>query len=82
MEIEWEPQTGKYQRGEWARVGKVIVGSAYYSGMSGRDDLRKYACACDLPGIKQPSEHYVTIGEAKARLERMVRTWFSWTEAA
>lgn len=80
MDIKWEQQTGRHQAGEWARVGRVIVGSAGYSGLGSKDDPNKYVCSCELPGIKQPAERYATIGEAKSRLERMVRAWFSWTQ--
>lgn len=82
MEMKWDRQTGQYQHGEWLRVGKVIVGSVFYSGTRGRDDPRKYAVNIMLPGIKPPTDHYVTIDEAKARLEHMVATWFSWAQGA
>jgi hypothetical protein len=79
MDFKWEQQTGKYQRGEWLRVGKVVVGSAgYYHGS--RDDPNKYGCNCLLPDIKQATERYATLEEAKARLERQVRAWFSWVQ--
>lgn len=80
MHFRWEQQTGKYQTGEWCMVGKVIVGSAGYNSVGGRDEPNKYVCDCLLPGIKKASERYKTLDEAKERLERMVCAWFSWTK--
>lgn len=75
---KWEKQTGKHQLGEWLRVGRVVVGDAgWYGGSKG--ETKNYGCRCMLPGIKQPEEKYATLDEAKARLERMVNTWFMWT---
>ena len=82
MHMKWEPQTGRHQMGEWLRVGKVIVGSAEYNGTGSRDDPNKYTCHCLLPGIKQATDKYATLDEAKARLERMVNAWFMWTAQA
>lgn len=77
MEIKWEKQTGKHQLGEWARLGKVIIGSVgWYGGSNG--DTKHYGCHCDLPGIKQTAERYASIEEAKARLDRMVKSWLTW----
>jgi hypothetical protein len=77
MQGTWERQTGKYQQGENYRIGKVVVGSAFYSSTS-RTDTLKYAVRLDLPGIKSPDDRYADIEPAKARLERAVATWFHW----
>lgn len=77
---EWIQQTGQHMSGEGYRIGKVFVGSAYYSALTSRDDPLRYRCRIDLPGMKQPQEAYTTIDEAKARLERAVATWFRWVE--
>lgn len=79
MQGVWERQTGPYQNGENYRLGKVIVGSAFYASGS-RDESAKFKCECLLPGIKQSDIRYTTIDEAKARLERMVAAWFSWVK--
>ncbi|MFU0504164.1 hypothetical protein [Pseudaminobacter sp. NGMCC 1.201702] len=81
MNAKWEKQTGQYQNGENYRVGRVIVGAAFYSGLVPRGDPKKYGCTCLLPGIKQAPEHYETIDEAKARLERLVSAWFEWVQS-
>lgn len=73
----WEKQTGNYQHGENYRVGKVVVGSAFYKSTT-RDDPLKYAVQIYLPGIKNPDDRYMDIEQAKARLERAVATWFRW----
>lgn len=78
--FKWEKQTGRHQLGEWLSVGKIVVGSAFYSGTKSRDDPRKYAVSITLPGIKNPEQHYETLDEAKARLERAVATWFKWAQ--
>lgn len=79
MSGKWEKQTAKYASGENYRVGKVVVGSAGYSATVSKSEPNKYECHCLLPGIKQAGEKYATLDEAKARLERMVSTWFMWT---
>ncbi|MBD9542925.1 hypothetical protein IB276_26110 [Ensifer sp. ENS04] len=74
---QWERQTHQYSCGENYRIGKVIVGSAFYK--SGpRDEPAKYALCINLPGIKSPEQLYTNIEDAKARLERVVATWFRW----
>lgn len=78
--FKWEQQTGKHQTGEWLRVGRVVIGSAFYSGTGPRDDPRKYKADCLLPGIKQPPEGFETLEAAKERLERMARAWLTWIE--
>lgn len=77
MQGVWERQTGPYQNGENYRLGKVIVGSAFYASGS-RDESAKYKCECLLPGIKRGDSRYTNIEDAKSRLERMVGAWFSW----
>ena len=79
MQGVWEKQTGKYQFGENYRVGKVVVGSAFYASTTQGDPL-KYAVKIELPGIRQPTDRYTNLEDAKARLERAVNAWFSWLE--
>ncbi|WP_065091482.1 hypothetical protein [Rhizobium leucaenae] len=79
MRGTWEKQTGKYQLGENYRIGKIIVGSAFYRSGS-RDDPAKYAVEINLPGIKNPTDIYTNIDDAKNRLERAVAVWFKWLE--
>ncbi len=79
MQGKWERQTGKHQSGENYRIGKVVVGAAFYSTTT-RDDPLKYAVRLDLPGIKSPEDRYADIEPAKTRLERAVSTWFRWLE--
>lgn len=77
---KWERQTGAYQFGENYRIGKVIVGCAFYDGSASRNDPAKYAIELYLPSIKRPSDTYTNIEDAKARLERAVATWFRWLD--
>jgi hypothetical protein len=77
MQGKWERQTHRHSCGENYRVGKIIVGSAYYSSTT-RGDPLKYAVTIDLPGIKNPDDRYADIEPAKARLERAVAVWFRW----
>lgn len=78
--FKWEKQTGKHQSGEWLRVGRVVVGSAFYNGATSKGDPLKYQASCLLPGIKQPAERYETPQAARERVESMVRAWLSWIE--
>lgn len=76
---KWEQQTGNYQYGENYRIGKIIVASAFYRSGS-RDAPAKYAVRLELPGIKNPSDLYTNLEDAKARAERAVSAWFKWLE--
>lgn len=76
---KWERQAHKYSDGENYRVGKIVVGSAFYSSTT-RGDPAKYAVQIELPGIRQPTDWYVNIEDAKARVERAVATWFRWLD--
>lgn len=78
--FKWEKQTGKHQTGEWLRVGRVVIGSAFYDGTGPSGDPNKYAVDCLLPGIKRAADRYDTLDAAKERLERMARAWLSWIE--
>lgn len=76
---KWERQTHKYSDGENYRIGKIVVGSAFYSSTT-RGDPAKYAVQIDLPGIRQPTDRYVNVEDAKARVERAVAVWFRWLD--
>lgn len=76
--FQWEPNTGRFSHGEWLRVGRVIVGSAGYYAYASKGDPVTYVCNILLPGIKAAPDKYATLDEAKARLEKQVRTWLAW----
>jgi len=75
--FKWITNPAKYGSGELLVMGNVTIGRADYS-MRSKSEPITYRCVCFLPGIKQAEEKYPTIDAAKARLERMVTTWFSW----
>lgn len=79
----WERQTGKYASGEDYRIGKVVVGSAGFSGTVSKGDPLRYVASVALPGIsmKTGTNHFASIEEAKARTEAAVATWFKWLAA-
>jgi len=74
--IKWETNTRKYGSGEWARVGKWVVGAYYWdAGRSTRDD-KAYRATCYLPGIKDDLGNYETVEQAKARVQSAIKHWF------
>lgn len=75
MKLEWKTATGKYESGQNLFMGRVKVGTAHYSGMRSKGDPLAHACSCVLPGLKPINDRYVTIEEAKARVELAVEAW-------
>lgn len=73
-EITWE--IDPKENGELCKVAKWVVGSVFYSGCIPRDDPKKYAAKCRLPGIKSLLGYYETIDSAKVMVEMAVHHWF------
>lgn len=82
MRGKWERQTGKHESGENYRIGPVIVGAVSYNGMRSKDDPKAHKAYVTLPGIhlKTGTDTFVTIEEAKRRVESVVDVWFKWLE--
>lgn len=80
MKGEWTPKTGRLENGENYRIGRIIVGEVSWSATRSKDAPKKWGIHIALPCIKSPTDRYTNIDDAKARVERAVRTWFSWLE--
>ena len=76
----WEHDNRQYTSGEILKLGKWIVGTAYYDSGRSRDDPCKYAAKCSLPGIKLNLGFFESSEEAKARVERAVNHWIEHAE--
>jgi hypothetical protein len=77
--FEWRPATGPYTAGaEDLYLGKVKVGCTVWRGARGEPP---WAVRVSLPGIypKPETNKFERHEEAKARLERLVRTWLAWS---
>lgn len=76
----WEMQTGRHESGENYRIGKIVVGSAGYNGTRSKGDPLTHRAYLLLPGItmKDGTDRFPNMEEAKARLEAAVATWFRW----
>jgi hypothetical protein len=83
MEIKgvWEQQTGKYANGVNYKVGKIIMGSAFYSGARAKNDPTKYGSSVDLPGMRSRILYFESLEEAKQRVENAVAKWFKWVQS-
>lgn len=81
MDITWERTAGQYNYGDTCYAGKVPVGSVYQPSVS-RGQTPPWRAGIKLPGItlKEGATDFATKDEAKARVERAVRTWFAWTQ--
>lgn len=68
--MKWKDWTG----GQRLFFGIVHVATAYWDGLTPRDEPNKYAVASRLPGLNLTG-HYATINEAKAAAERGAAGW-------
>lgn len=75
---DWRKSTSQYGYGEDYWIGRIKVGSAFYDGSVPRGSEKRYAASVLLPGIaiKREAHHHETDTEAKAVVERVVRSWF------
>jgi hypothetical protein len=58
-------------------VAGIIVGSAYYDGVSSRAITDRYKIETRLPGFRPRRERYASQDEAEAALERLTIAWFA-----
>lgn len=72
----WEDDERIFHNGEVLRVGKWVVGEVCYESRT-KVEMNKYAAKSMLPGLKKYLDYYKTIDEAKDRVERSTRRWFS-----
>lgn len=77
MKLEWSKQTGQYENGENLRLGRLFVASAHYSSLRSKGDPEAWEANCTLPGMRQlaSAKRFLTIEEAKAHAEALVREW-------
>ena len=79
-QVTWHKQTGRYQGGEDAKVGKWVVGAVIDSVSATRYDRDKYHAILFLPGIKNNRGLYPDMAAARQRVEDAVAYWFKKTE--
>lgn len=77
MQIEWEVDKSRYASGERARLGKWEIGGVYYDSCTSQGDGKKWRALCSLPQIKPILGNFVTVEEAKERVEKAVAHWVS-----
>lgn len=80
MKTTWVKNERQYSWGNLLMAGRWEVGSTNQDGTTGKDDPRKWAARCALPGIKSYLASYATEDEAKAHVERAVRVWVKGLE--
>lgn len=81
MEKTWKPARGKYTCGEELWIGKIPVAS-WFNPVRSKGDPTAYRAQIDLPGIAMKKDRIEadSADEIKARIERVVDTWFKWLE--
>ena len=75
--MKWKANTKRFSRSEFLMLGPWHVGSVYYDSTNGKNDPKKWAATCRLPGIKDFLARYETPDAAKERVENAVRHWLS-----
>jgi len=75
LKIEWKAKTGKYETGDNAFVGKILIGSIGYDGARPRGSVEMFAASFRLPGIKGSLGHFKDDKAAKEKVEFAFRHW-------
>lgn len=76
-EIIWKVSTEQFACGNNAYLGKWIVGSVFYDGVSSKSTKEKYKATCRLPGLKSNMGNFKTQDAAKAKVQQGVDFWFA-----
>ena len=81
MKLVWKRNERQYATGELCFAGKVNVGSVHMPTVS-KGQPTIWRAKSDLPGfaMKAGTTDFPTMNEAKARLEKFVTAWFSYTQ--
>ena len=75
LTMEWKQDNGKYSCGEILFLGPWKVGECHYDSTRNRNDPKKYAATCLLPGIKSLLGHFETREKAAEVAEKAVAHW-------
>lgn len=73
--ITWKDNNGKYVNGKSAYLGKILVGSVFYDGISPAHVEYRYKAALALPQIKQPNNNYATEEQAMSAVHERIEGW-------
>lgn len=73
--LTYKKQTGIYQNGLDAMLGRWNVGSVFWDGMRSKDDPKTYKVTCRLPGIKDVVGNFEKEEDAKSKLQEVVNFW-------
>lgn len=77
LQLVWEESRDPHRRGyNYLRVNKIACGNVRYETLYEHHKERPYAISCYLPQSKPFIDHFATVDEAKAALEKIVTTWF------
>lgn len=77
VELQWSAAAGMWSSGLSVFSGKWGLGGVHYDARRSRDEPKKYAATCKLPGIKSLLGHAETEEEAKKWVEKAINHWFA-----
>lgn len=73
----WEPARTRHTEGESLRLGKYIVGEWQQDATLPKGTKATYAVICKLPGLKPDLGHCENSRNARALLEKVVKSWIT-----
>ncbi|WP_241032651.1 MULTISPECIES: hypothetical protein [Pseudomonas] len=73
----WEPANTRHTGGESLRLGKYIVGEWQTDATLPKGAKSTHAVTCRLPGVRPALGHCETSANARALLEKVVKSWIS-----
>lgn len=73
--MEWKSVTQEYSSGAKLFLGPWVVGGCHYDSTRNKNDPRKWAATCTLPGIKSLLGHFDSEEIAKEMAEKAVTHW-------
>jgi len=78
--VRWIKDTAKYASGEILFLGKWGVGGYQWDSCRSKGDPNVYVGTCKLPGVRAMVGKFITVDEAKVKVENVVRFWLSRIE--
>ena len=73
--LSWEPSANRHAGGETLRMGKYIVGEWQVDATLAKGTKSTHVVTCRLPGVRQTVGHCETSSNARALLEKVVKSW-------
>ena len=78
----WLRNKERYICGSDYTVAGIVLGTTRYDSCTTKDDPKKYAAGCKLPGIKSRLGHFEKEQDAKDMVIKAINYWFAKISSA